>query len=983
MEQLKTFLARTLPWPEEGEHYVNVHWLQWSDNAQRSFWSGRAVRSVDEAARTIRWAQGLPDTRDIYICMSAQKEAEPKVSGKGHHYFLPIRNKQNAIALKDLYLDIDVKGGDKGYDDLRAAGAALAEFVQAIDIPRPTMLIGSGGGMHAHWELDRALPPAEWQVLANALAEATRQHGLKCDTQVTVDSARILRPPETMNWKNNQQKPTRILGRVTEGSYSVERIARALEPYKVAAKNPNTQNGFDLGGLGESAPSSKFGQIENDISAGITGPAPDLAVLAEDCPFLAQALETGGAEFAQPLWNLTTLIATFSEGGRDDAHRMAMGHPDYSEESTDALFDRKVREREERDLGWPSCRSIMNAGCQSCRTCPRLVEGKSPLKAVTTVAAVEEAVDDDKVPLPPKFIMNKDGSICFLLEDDMGGKKLVPVIKYPISDAWLQEDPWIIHFTAVTHSDKRKKVEIPFGQATATDTVTKALAERGIMIDPGNAKLVRDFFMSWVQVLQKRKNAVIESAPYGWNTNNGEVDGFCFGGEVWTPDGSRPAPEMDRVLRGQYQPTGSAEPWHKASKLVIGVGRPELEVVVASAFAGPIVKATGWYGAFISAYSQESGIGKTTAMKIAQSVWGNPVTAMQGLDDTLNSVSHKIGQIRSLPLYWDEIKGEDSTKKFVKLAFQLTSGKDKSRMGRDASLREVGQWQTMLVSATNESLLDHVAVHSGQTTAGLYRLFEFEVAPKKKLADDADTGDAQRMLGKLDDNYGMVGLEYAKWLGANYKRVDQEVGEYMKTLEKQWGFQQDERFWLCGITCIVMGARYASEIGICHFDIAGMEAFLKRTLGRMREHLRETHIDLTNPTNVMNLFTQFLKAMHRHTLWTNRIPKGAGRPKPGEFKIIRDATRVDGLHVHIGKEDKLIRVSSAALSEWCGSRGVSRHIFIRELKKSFGATDRVARLGSGTDRVENTEHLIEFLAAGTSLATFIDETTEDDNAEEK
>lgn len=968
---LKIFLSRILPWsdPDEPQTYVGIHWKQ--QGQHKEFWTGRAVRSVEEAVRTISWADSLPDTRDIYIAMGSQREAEQATSKAGNLYLKPIRNQHNVAALKDLYLDIDIKGGDKGYEDLKSAVAALGQFIKGIDLPKPTMMVGSGGGVHAHWELDNALSPAEWQPLANALAEAARQQGLKCDTQVTVDSARILRPPLTKNWKSDPPKPTTLLGKVVEGAYSVERIERALQPYMKAAPV--------VPALGQA--SSKFAGIENTAAANINvGKPVDLDELAPACGFVKEAIDTGGAGFGQPLWNLTTLLATFTDNGREEAHRMASGHPDYSAESTDQLYDRKLREREEKNLGWPSCVAVLNAGCSSCKACPHVTEGKSPASFTPKIQVPKSQTARE---LPLGYSFNKGGYICFTKIDDMGNASSVPLFDYPISNAWVQKDPWIVHFTAVLHDNVKSKVEIPFSAIAAKDTLVKLLAENGISTEPWLGKTIQEFFMSWVRTLQSRKNAVVESSPYGWNTNQGQVDGFCFGGEVWTPDGSRPSPDADHVLRRQYQPTGDSEYWYDAIKLVTGRGRPELETIVASAFAAPLVKATGWYGSYINAFSQESGIGKTTAMKIAQAVWGNPVTAMQAMDDTINAVTHKIGSIRSLPLYWDEVNRDDAPRKFVKLVFQLTGGKDKSRMGRDASLREVGKWQTMLVSATNESLVPYVAGHTTGTAAGLYRMFEFEVAPKKKLMGDVDTGDAQRMLGKLDDNYGFIGVEYAQWLGQNYSRIDVEIGEYMKLLEKKANVRQDERFWLCTITCLIMGARYATELGFADFDVDEMETFLLKTLDNMRRNIKDSHVDLTDDTNLVNIFTQFLKQMSRHTIWTNRLRIGRGRPKAGDFKILKGATLIDGINVHIGKEDKLIRFSSTRFSEWLDERKISRMVFMREFQKQFNSRETNARLGSGTNMVQSEEYVIEFMAAGTPLASLIDDEMDDADEQTK
>src|SRR5262249_42017292 len=97
------------------------------------------------------------------------------------------------------------------------------------------------------------------------------------------------------------------------------------------------------------------------------------------CPFIREALVTGGKEFTQPEWNLTTLAATFLENGHAFAHKMAKKHPGYSYEETETLWERKNRERQEKGIGWPSCKAIQSEGCKSCTTCLHLGKIKYPL----------------------------------------------------------------------------------------------------------------------------------------------------------------------------------------------------------------------------------------------------------------------------------------------------------------------------------------------------------------------------------------------------------------------------------------------------------------------------------------------------------------------------------------------------------------------------------------------------------------------------
>src|SRR5207245_3180282 len=97
------------------------------------------------------------------------------------------------------------------------------------------------------------------------------------------------------------------------------------------------------------------------------------------CGFLRKAVATGGYDYTEPMWNLTTYCATFFTNGRALAHAMGEKHPGYTQESTDAKFDQKVKAREREGLGWPSCKTIQENGCTDCAACPHFAKGKSPL----------------------------------------------------------------------------------------------------------------------------------------------------------------------------------------------------------------------------------------------------------------------------------------------------------------------------------------------------------------------------------------------------------------------------------------------------------------------------------------------------------------------------------------------------------------------------------------------------------------------------
>lgn len=961
----RAFLSRVWDWPEPtGDGYVNLHWMLPRNDGNGTHWQGKALKNIDGVIQQLNWVSANRKA-DIYFCISVQEKTEQRQGLRGP-FEVALRAQHNARNSKVFAIDIDFKGGDHGYADLNEAAAELGRFLKETGLPRPTTIVHSGGGMHVYWIVDRALTQDEWLPIALALAEATKAHGLKCDTQCTVDIVRILRVPNTINRKGGGARPVTMLTKIQPDDTPVDALSGPLASFVGV---PGTSLAL--------TPKRPLAGV-SDLAAGIepTKASPvSIKLLREACPFVAEAATTGGAGYSNPLWNLTTLIATFTEEGRLSAHLMARKHADYTVPSTDELYARKEQDRQRRDLGWPKCATISATGAGPCATCPLLQQGKSPLafaRPNTAPSGVPTATSTNADPdMPTGYVRRSDGVILRLASMEDGSKAHIPVSEYPMIEPWLQREPWILNFTTIAEKGKRHQIAL---ETSIIDTgdMRKSLQGQGMMIKGNEFKHVGVFLMAWVTHLQAQKNAIVSSAPFGWNYKGGKVDGFIYGGFHHSSAGERPAANPDPVISQQYRPTGEKQPWIDAAAMITSQGRPQLDALIAASFGAPLVEPTGQLGMLMAANSVESGIGKSTTLKIGQAVWGDPIRGMQSLSDTANSVIHKIGELRSLPLFWDELKTEQDTRKFVNITFNMGQGKEKSRLTSRASQRQSGTWQTLLVSASNESLLDMIEAQTRHTTAGIYRIFEYEVPPGVK--GQINPMDAQRTVAKLNNNYGVVGNEYAKWLGTNYPRIHKEIGEYNADLLSRVGQSSEERFWIATIVTVVMGARYANELGFTTFDVDALEAFMIDTLNKMRGIRSSAVVDMKDTNNVSNVISQFFQQMRaKNTLFTNIARTGVGRPTPGSIKVLRDATRLEGIYVRVGMDDKVVRISSTRLTEWLHDKGYSRSTIVRELTDQFGAKSIKGRIGSGTELAGATEYLLEIDLNNAAQLNFIDE----------
>jgi hypothetical protein len=209
-DEIAQFMARVVPWPENSEApgHINLHWTFWhgDDPPKNIPWAGIPTRTVEEFMKALDWVRARKNTRDIYFCLSLQSQTRTNKRSR----VAAARSQKNALALKAIWLDIDVKDPPKGYATLEDAIDDLTAFRNSVKLPPPSALVFSGGGLHVYWISSKPLAPAEWKRYAEGLKNAAVKFGLRCDAGCTVDSARVLRVPGTLNYKRHEKPPVSL-----------------------------------------------------------------------------------------------------------------------------------------------------------------------------------------------------------------------------------------------------------------------------------------------------------------------------------------------------------------------------------------------------------------------------------------------------------------------------------------------------------------------------------------------------------------------------------------------------------------------------------------------------------------------------------------------------------------------------------------------------------------------------------------------------
>lgn len=119
-----------------------------------------------------------------------------------HNVYVGIATRRARSGAKESCLWVPALWAELDFEDFPSPEAALAR-VEAFRI-RPTMIVASGGGLHAYWRLAVAAPAQPIDQIEGRLRPLCREVG--ADPAAT-DIGRVLRLPGTYNWKPERRGP--------------------------------------------------------------------------------------------------------------------------------------------------------------------------------------------------------------------------------------------------------------------------------------------------------------------------------------------------------------------------------------------------------------------------------------------------------------------------------------------------------------------------------------------------------------------------------------------------------------------------------------------------------------------------------------------------------------------------------------------------------------------------------------------------------
>lgn len=294
--------------------------------------------------------------------------------------------------------------------------------------------------------------------------------------------------------------------------------------------------------------------------------------------------------------------------------------------------------------------------------------------------------------------------------------------------------------------DKKWRTTIVDKSTVSTARNITALSSQGISVTSNSASALVDYINDMenlnYDIIPEQKSI----GRLGYIPGEGfspYVEGLVFDG--------------DASFRNLYQTVtsaGSQVEWYEMA-LECRKQSVTARIMLAASFASPILSLVGSLPFFVHLWGVDSGTGKTVALMLAASVWGNPALGsyIQTFNGTQVAQELTAAFMNHLPVCLDELQlTKDSKGKTSFDVYQLAQGVGRSRGKKSGGVQMTPTWSCCFLT-TGESPLTSISAGAGAVN----RVIDIECS-----AGSVVLRDGQRISGVLKRNYGWAGEMFVR-----------------------------------------------------------------------------------------------------------------------------------------------------------------------------------------------------------------------------
>ena len=787
-----------------------------------------------------------PDQHFVDTREQVNELAEQFVSRRVDTYFgcakfgpLNNRTHDNATYFRALWMDIDCgptkaapddKGRIKGYIDQQTGLAEFQKFCKAVKLPKP-ILVSSGYGIHAYWLLEETVSRTQWEPLSERLRQLCVEQGLIVDPSV-FEASRVLRIPGTFNFKNEEPMPVEVL------SSDTVRIPYAQMKDLLGAADPQPEKPdfipSSLSPMMEALMANKVKRFKTIMMKTARG---------EGCNQLLYCFENQ-ATLDEPLWRSALSIAAFCVDRHSAATKMSEKHDGYDPDEVEIKINNL------RSKGGPHhCATFEKQNPGGCDGCAHKGKIKSP---IVLGIEIEEADDEDNevvveeeegktvtlnIPeYPFPFFRGKNGGVYRRPDDEESDPVLV--YEHDLYVVKRMRDPEmgeVALFRLHLPHDGVREFAVSTAAISSKDELRKLLAQQGVVAHHKQYENLAVFVVTFIKNLQYTRKADIMRTQFGWVENDSK---FIMGDKEITKDGTfySPPTSTTEFFAEKIHPKGDIDKWKEVFNLYGMDGMEPHAFAALTAFGSPLFKFTGLDGAIINVIYELAGSGKSTILRMCNSVYGQPKELMAIPKDTFNSKMQQLGVMNNLPNTMDEITNM-SGMEFSDVAYSISQGRGKNRMKSQSNALRLNNtsWKNMTLCSANCSFYEKLGEAKNTPDGESVRLLEYKIEPNDIIG---------MALGKemfdhqLNENYGHAGEIYISWLVNNLEEAKALVKKIQARIDSEVQFTARERFWSAVAACNIAGGLIAKSLELHNYDMAKVYSWLKGMLSEMRNDVK-------------------------------------------------------------------------------------------------------------------------------------------------
>ena len=939
---------------------------------------GKKIEQVflDDITDLVSITDALSGPVNQYYALASFKE-----SGK--------RTQANVAKLKSFWLDIDVgKGTEDCYDTQDQAYDAIKLFLTTTELPTP-ILVNSGNGVHVYWPLDRELDSEIWKPIATRLQALAVKHNLKVDSSCTTDSARILRYPSSLNYRDaSNPKPTGIVQAQDIDSYVPVNLVSFAAKLGLGSAN-STQDTQDIE-VSDELPfdiPEHIKHIDDSTTKKLVGVTVFKLILEHPVPCAQiQYIKDHQATLPEPLWRAGLSIAQVCTDRDEAIHSISDKHPSYTHAATEAKAN--------QTQGPYTCQSFEKLEPARCAGCPHRGKLSTPAQLgryiepavsvedrtvitdapepVVPVVFVEPVMDADVQPedtilsidcniiaedvvtpvaptkiitvipeYPSPYFRPKGGVGVYKIVKNPGEADItVPVYEYDFYVTRRMRDPdagEVLWFRLHLPLDGIREFCISFTDIVSRDKFRDALAMQGVMTTSTNQVTeLLNYVSKWVRHLQTTVQAEKVRSQMGW-TDDGTfvvgarelIPGQPVGQDIIiAPAASRSAKVVELLTeRGDF---------HRWKEVINFYANDDMEAYAFAlflSFGAPLMQFTPLRGGVYNLMSNGSGVGKSSALLVANSIWGHPSDLLMQKDDTYNARIHRAGIMRHLPVTIDEITNMRPSDMSDQI-YASTSGRGKNRMESHVNAERTNQttWQTPTLTTSNSSVADKLYSNKAFPEGELMRLIEIEVKRNTKFSKSY----TDMLFPQLETNHGMAWLPYMRYVTNHQQDVISILRATQEKTDSAANLTQRERVWSSMATIALTGGTIAHSLGLHNIDVSRVARWVSA-------HMFKTASQITTARyEVSDTIAAYMGANYSNILIINNSPVHEGTP------VVATLEPRNELLIRWEPDTKRIFIATAPFKKWCAESQISFSSILESLASDNLHAEMIKkRMGKG------------------------------------